>query len=50
LEEVNDAVDAAHGQADATDQHLTAMPGSQLEIYVKCLTALQTEGLICSFK
>jgi len=49
LEEVNDAVDAAHGQAHATDQHLTAMLISQIEVYVKCWTALQTEGLVRSF-
>ena len=49
LEQVNDAMDAAHGQAHAIDQHLIGMLISQIEIYVKCWQALQSEGLVMSF-
>ena len=49
LEQVNDAMDAAHGQAQAIDQHLTAMLILQIKIYVKCWAALENEGLVRSF-
>jgi len=49
LEQVNDAMDAAHGQAHAIDQHLIGMLISQIEIYVRCWQGLQSEGLVTNF-
>ena len=49
LEQVNDAMDAAHGQGHPIDQHLIGLLISQIEVYVKCWQALQIEGLVTSF-
>lgn len=49
LEQIDDAMNAAHGQAHAIDQHLIGLLISQIEIYIQCWQALQSEGLVCSF-
>ena len=49
LEQVDDALWAAHGQGHPIDRHLIGMLVTQVEIYVQCWLALQTEGLVCSF-
>ena len=49
LEQIDDALWAAHGQGHAIDQHLIGLLISQIEIYVKCWQALQSEGLVCVF-
>jgi hypothetical protein len=49
LEQIDDAMWASHGQGHAIDQHLIGMLISQIEVYVKCWQALQSEGLVCVF-
>jgi len=49
LEQIDDAMWMAHGQGHAIDQHLIGMLISQIEVYVKCWQALQSEGLVCVF-
>ena len=49
LEQIDDAMWAAHGQGHPIDRHLIGMLVTQVEIYVQCWLALQTEGLVCSF-
>jgi len=49
VEQIDDALWAGHGQAHPIYRHLIGMLVTQVEIYVQCWLALQTEGLVCSF-
>jgi len=49
LEQIDDAMYAAHGQGHPIDQHLIGLLISQIEIYIQCWQALQSEGLVCAF-
>ena len=49
LEQIDDALWAAHGQAHPIGRHLIRMLDTQVEIYVQYWLALQTEGLVYSF-
>ena len=49
VKQIDDAMAAAHGQGHAIDCHLIGLLISQLEVYIQCWQALQSEGLVCSF-
>lgn len=49
LEQIDDAMAATHGLGHQIDCHLIGLLISQLEIYLQCWKALQSEGLLTTF-